>query len=65
MRRRISCEDSACPLRRGMQELHIVLLFRLSPKWGMNPDNSESDSRRSPIVQPISSKVVDGTVGTP
>ena len=36
MRRRISCEDNACPLRRGMQELHIVLLFRLSPKWGMN-----------------------------
>jgi hypothetical protein len=43
MRRRISCEDSACPLRRGVQELHIVLLFRLSPKWGMNPGNSESD----------------------
>jgi hypothetical protein len=36
MRRRLSCEGSAGPLRRGVQALHTVLLFRLSPKWGMN-----------------------------
>jgi hypothetical protein len=42
MRRRLSCEGSAGPLRRGVQALHTVLLFRLSPKWGMNLLNLES-----------------------
>jgi hypothetical protein len=35
--RRLSYEGSACPLRRCVQVMHVVLLFRPSPKWGMNP----------------------------
>src|SRR5713101_7163943 len=44
MRGRLSCEGSTCPLPCGVRELGIIFLFRLSPKWGVNPDNSESDS---------------------
>jgi hypothetical protein len=28
-----------------MQELHSVLLFRLSPKWGMNPNKEKKRSK--------------------
>jgi hypothetical protein len=34
-------EGSTCPPRRGMYALHLVFLFQLSPKWGMNPLISE------------------------
>ena len=42
-RERLSREDSTCPPHRGVSALHLVFLLQLSPKWGMNPDNSESD----------------------
>jgi hypothetical protein len=29
-------EGRTCPPRRGVYALHLVFLFQLSPKWGMN-----------------------------
>jgi hypothetical protein len=41
MRGRLACEGSPCPLPCGVRELGIISLFRLSPKWGVNPCISE------------------------
>jgi hypothetical protein len=38
-RERLSREGSTCLPRRGVYALHLVFLFQLSPKWGMNLNN--------------------------
>jgi hypothetical protein len=37
MRGKLACEGSTCPLPCGVRELGIIFLFRLSPKWDVNP----------------------------
>src|SRR5712691_285026 len=44
---RLSLAGSACPLRRGVHELHMIFLFRLSPKVAKNPRILTNDNTRA------------------